>query len=105
MAQLGEKPHGFKDLDFLMVLKKAAAGQQVISHKAAAHFADGSGLSEGRIGTACLVVCAMGCSRQQFDRFRRICGTRRHIPLRLRIRKLGEIGALYLLTDSHATSP
>jgi hypothetical protein len=24
MAQLGEKPHGFKDLDFLMVLKKAA---------------------------------------------------------------------------------
>jgi hypothetical protein len=34
MAQLGEKPHGFKDLDFLMVLKKAAAGQQVISQKA-----------------------------------------------------------------------
>ena len=34
MAQLGEKPHGFKDLDFLMVLKKAAVDQQVISHKA-----------------------------------------------------------------------
>src|ERR1019366_4676586 len=24
MAQLGQNPHGFKDLDFLMVLKKAA---------------------------------------------------------------------------------
>ena len=24
MAQLGQKPHGFKDLDFLMVLRKAA---------------------------------------------------------------------------------
>src|ERR1017187_3073812 len=24
MAQLGQKPHGFKDLDFLMVLKKKA---------------------------------------------------------------------------------
>src|ERR1039458_3324101 len=44
-----------------------------------------------------VIAGAMGCSRQQFDRFRRICGTRRHIPLRLRIRKLGEIAGLNLL--------